>query len=329
MQTGPDDGLFDAWCAVWAASERADRPDEEPRPASEHVGLARQLAAPGGSRRGTHRAAVAGGDGVVGALRLLLPVRDNTSVAHLDVAVHPAARRRGTGTALLAEGVRLARAAGRSALVAEVLEAGPDAPGCAFARAHGWTCGMRETRRDLVLPVDEARLSALEAEAAAASAGYEVVTWRDRTPDALLEDRALLSTRMSTDAPSGDVPVGAEVWDGARVREQEAGTLARGRTVLSAGALRDGRLVAFTDLHVPLARPEHAQQSGTLVLAAHRGHRLGARLKIAVLRELAATVPQVRRISTYNADGNRPMVAVNEALGFRPAGALSTWSTPI
>jgi RimJ/RimL family protein N-acetyltransferase len=80
---------------------------------------------------------------------------------------------------------------------------------------------------------------------------------------------------------------------------------------------------------VPLARPEHAQQSGTLVLAAHRGHRLGARLKIAVLRELAATVPQVRRISTYNADGNRPMVAVNEALGFRPAGALSTWSTPI
>jgi GNAT superfamily N-acetyltransferase len=329
VQTGPDDGLFDAWCAVWAASERADRPDEEPRPASEHVGLARQLAAPGGSRRGTHRAAVAGGDGVVGALRLLLPVRDNTSVAHLDVAVHPAARRRGTGTALLAEGVRLARAAGRSTLVAEVLEAGPDAPGCAFARAHGWTCGMRETRRDLVLPVDEARLSALEAEATAASAGYEVVTWRDRTPDALLEDRALLSTRMSTDAPSGDVPVGAEVWDGARVREQEAGTLARGRTVLSAGALRDGRLVAFTDLHVPLARPEHAQQSGTLVLAAHRGHRLGARLKIAVLRELAATVPQVRRISTYNADGNRPMVAVNEALGFRPAGALSTWSTPI
>ena len=329
MQTGPDDGLFDAWCAVWVASERADRPDEEPRPASEHVGLARQLAAPGGSRRGTHRAAVAGGDGVVGALRLLLPVRDNTSVAHLDVAVHPAARRRGTGTALLAEGVRLARAAGRSSLVAEVLEAGPDAPGCAFARAHGWTCGMRETRRDLLLPVDEARLSALEAEAAAASAGYEVVAWRDRTPDALLEDRALLSTRMSTDAPSGDVPVGAEVWDGARVREQEAGTLARGRTVLSAGALREGRLVAFTDLHVPLTRPEHAQQSGTLVLAAHRGHRLGARLKIAVLRELAATVPQVRRISTYNADDNRPMVAVNEALGFRPAGALSTWSTPI
>ncbi len=328
MATGPDDDLFGAWCGVWAASERADRPDEEPRPESEHVGLARQLAAPGASRRGAHRAAVAGG-AVVGALRVLLPVRDNTTVAYVDVAVHPAARRRGTGTALLAKGARLARAAGRSTLVAEVLEAGPDAPGCAFARAAGWTCGMRETRRDLLLPVDGARLAALEAEAAAASAGYEVVTWRDRTPDALLEDRALLSTRMSTDAPSGDVPVGAEVWDAARVREQEAVTLARGRTVLSAGAVRDGRLVAVTDLDVPLARPGHARQSGTLVLAGHRGHRLGARIKIAVLRELAATMPGVRRISTYNADGNRPMVAVNEALGFRPAGALSTWTAPL
>ena len=326
VETGPDDGLFAAWCEVWAAGERADRPDEEPQPASEHVGLARQLAAPGGSRRGTHRAAVAGG-AVVGALRLLLPVRDNTSVAYLDVAVHPDARRRGTGTALLEEGVRLAWAAGRTSLVTEVLEAGPDTPGCAFARAHGWTCGMRETRRDLLLPVDEARLSALEAEATAASAGYEVVTWRDRVPDALLADRALLSTHMSTDAPSGEVPVGAEVWDGARVREQEELALARGRTVLSAGAVRDGRLVAFTDLHVPVARPEHARQSGTLVLDGHRGHRLGARVKVAVLRELAATMPRVRRISTYNSDGNRPMVAVNEALGFRPAGGLSTWST--
>jgi GNAT superfamily N-acetyltransferase/RimJ/RimL family protein N-acetyltransferase len=328
VATGPDDDLFGPWCEVWAAGERADRPDEAPRPASEHVALARQVAAPGSSRRGTHRAAVDGG-AVVGALRVLLPVRDNTSVAHLDLAVHPTARRRGTGTALLAEGLRLARAAGRSSLVAEVAEAGPDAPGCAFARASGWTCGMRETRRDLLLPVDGARLSALEVEAAAASAGYEVVTWRDRTPDALLEDRALLSTAMSTDAPSGDVPVGEEAWDAARVREQEAVTLASGRTVLSAGAVRNGRLVAFTDLHVPLARPERAQQSGTLVLAGHRGHRLGARVKIAVLRDLAATMPQVRRISTYNADDNHPMVAVNEALGFRPAGALSTWSTRI
>ena len=65
------------------------------------------------------------------------------------------------------------------------------------------------------------------------------------------------------------------------------------------------------------------------MLAGHRGHRLGARLKIAVLRELTATVPQVRRISTCDSDDDRPVVAVDEALGFRPAGGLSTWSAPL
>ena len=45
-----------------------------------------------------------------------------------------------------------------------------------------------------------------------------------------------------------------------------------------------------------------------------------------MLRELTAGFPSVRRVSTYNSDTNTPMVAVNEALGFRPAGQLSTWS---
>jgi RimJ/RimL family protein N-acetyltransferase len=177
-----------------------------------------------------------------------------------------------------------------------------------------------------VLPPDEARLSALEAEARRAAAGYKVRTWRDRTPDELLDDRALLEQRMTTDAPHGDLPVEEERWDGDRIREYEASHVARGRTVLSAGAVQDGRLVAFTDLQVPIAQPERANQAGTLVLREHRGHRLGALVKAAVLRELAATLPQVRRISTYNSDSNLPMVAVNEALGFRPTGHLSSWS---
>src|SRR5688500_5692710 len=227
---------------------------------------------------------------------------------------------------LLAEGVRLASAAGRTELVAEIDEPRPDGAGRAFALRHGWTCDLLETRRDLLLPPDEERLSALEAEARRAGAGYEVVTWRDRTPDELLDDRALLEQRITTDAPHGDLPVEEERWDAERIREYEASHVARGRTVLSAGAVRYGRLVAFTDLQVPLAQPERAHQGGTLVLREHRGHRLGALVKAAVLRELAATLPMVRRISTYNSDSNTPMVAVNETLGFRPAGRLSTWS---
>jgi GNAT superfamily N-acetyltransferase len=324
VELGPDDDLFAAWCAVWAAAEGADRPGELPRPAVEHVALGRQLVAPGGSRNGAHRAAVVDGE-VVGALRLLLPLLDNTGVAIVDLAVHPAHRRRGVGTALLEEALRLAAAAGRTELMTEVDEPVPGSAGRRFALRHGWTCDLLETRRDLVLPPDEARLSAVEAEARAAAAGYEVVTWRDRTPEYLVEDRAVLEERMSTDAPHGDIPMGAERWDADRVREHEAASLARGRAVLSAGAVAAGRLVAFTDLQVLLSRPQRAQQAGTLVLREHRGHRLGALVKAAVLRELARQFPQVERITTYNLEGNEPMVALNRALGFEPAGRLSMW----
>ncbi|MDK3257613.1 GNAT family N-acetyltransferase [Blastococcus capsensis] len=326
VELGPGDDPFTSWCRVWAAAQRADRPDDPPRPAQEHVALGRELAAPGGSRDGVHRAAVADG-AVVGALRVIFPLKDNTSLAVLDVAVHPAHRRRGLGSDLLAVGRALATERGRTVLIAEVDEAAPGAPGRTFAERHGWACDLTETRRDLVLPVDEDRLSALEAEAARTSAGYRIVTWRDRTPDPLLEDRALLERRMTTDAPHGDLPVEEEEWDGERIREHERSHVARGRAVLSTGAVTgDGRLVAFTDLQVSLGQPERAHQGGTLVLREHRGRRLGARIKAAVLRDLAARFPEVRRISTYNSESNTPMVAVNEALGFRLAGQLSSWS---
>ncbi|MGY1835718.1 GNAT family N-acetyltransferase [Blastococcus sp. SYSU DS0510] len=325
VELGPDDGLFPSWCEVWSAAGRDARPADPPRPAQEHVALGRELVAAGGSRDGTHRAALADG-AVTGALRIVLPLKDNPSLAVVDLAVHPAARRRGLGSALLAEARGIAAAHGRTLLVTEVDEPGPGAPGRVFAERHGWSCDLVETRRELALPVDADRLRAVEAGAAAAGAGYGIVTWRDRTPDALLADRALLERRMTTDAPHGELPVGEEEWDGDRIREYEQTHVARGRTVLSAGAVTDGRLVGFTDLQIPLAQPVLAHQGGTLVLREHRGRRLGARMKAAVLRELAAGYPQVRRISTYNAEDNTPMVAVNEELGFRPAGALSSWS---
>ncbi len=218
VEIDPEDAAFAAWCDVWAAAERAGRPDEAPRPALEHVVLGRELVRPGGSRDGVHRAALLGDD-VVGALRLIFPLRDNTTVAHVDLAVHPAQRCRGIGAVLLAEARVLAAAAGRSALIAEVDEPAPDGAGRRFARRHGWACDLLETRRDLVLPPDEARLSAVEADARAASAGYELVTWRDLTPEALLADRALLEIRMSTDAPHGDLPVAEEQWDPERIRD--------------------------------------------------------------------------------------------------------------
>ena len=69
----------------------------------------------------------------------------------------------------------------------------------------------------------------------------------------------------------------------------------------------------------------HALQGDTIVVPEHRGHRLGLRVKLANLELLAARHPDVHRIGTYNAEDNRFMLAVNTALGYRPAGSLVEW----
>jgi hypothetical protein len=60
-----------------------------------------------------------------------------------------------------------------------------------------------------------------------------------------------------------------------------------------------------------------ARQQDPLVLTGHRSHGLGVLLKTANLRQLGA---RAELIYTFTAEETRRMLAVNEALGFRPAG---------
>lgn len=322
----PDDAAaFAAWFAVREACLRHDVPDEEHGTPEEERALHLACAAPGAAVRTVLVAAVDHG-AVVGTLRVDLPQRDNTHRVDVQLHVAPGHRRRGVGTALLEEVRRVARADGRTTALGDVdVPRGRDA-GHGFAERHGATCEQSDVRRLLALPPDEALLASLEAGAREHAEGYEVLTWRDRVPDALLEGRALLEQRMSTDAPLGGLDWREEAWDGARVRQHEDVQRAQGRTVLSAGAVRDGRLVAFTDLGVLRAQPSLAHQWNTLVLREHRGRRLGLLVKLAALRLLLREEPQATRVVTWNAEENGPMIAVNEALGFRVSGGSTAWS---
>jgi hypothetical protein len=79
-------------------------------------------------------------------------------------------------------------------------------------------------------------------------------------------------------------------------------------------------VVAYTMIQVD--RAGRAFQWGTLVRGADRGHRLGLAVKVANHRMLQDRRPDLRRVSTYNAEVNAHMVAVNELLGFRPVERL-------
>jgi GNAT superfamily N-acetyltransferase len=319
-----DDAAFAGWYAVVDAAQRDLFPHESGWLPTE---LRAEALAEDGDERVELLTATDENGRVVGAAKCEAPLRDNTHLVSSELWVHPGHRRRGAGRALLVETERRALAAGRTVSLVEQEEPADADPGFrGFAGVHGYKCAQLDHRRDLDLPVDPARLDRIEEECLPRAGGYRIATWRDRCPDEYVDDQALLGRRMSTDMPLGDLAVEEEEWDAARVRRHEALARARGRSSVVAGAVdATGRLVAVTEIQVPGAAPERAYQGTTVVLGEHRGHRLGVLVKVANLRALAEAFPATTSVTTWNAEDNSYMVAVNETLGFRVVGTVLEW----
>jgi GNAT superfamily N-acetyltransferase len=267
---------------------------------------------------------------------------DEADTSWVQVLVHPEFRGRGIGSALadrveetvLADGRRkaIAYVAGRGTGGARVPSPtghgsiAADDRSTRFMRARGYSFEQVERMSRLELPVVEleARVAAAEE---ASGPDYRVHTWVDRTPERWLEDRAVLATRMSTDAPSAGLEEPEDVWTVDRVRDADDRRDANPRRHLVAAAehVPSGRLVAYSVLSVPRQQHRAVQQYATLVLREHRGHRLGMLVKVANLAHLAATYPGHPSILTFNAEENRHMLDVNEALGFASIAYEGAW----
>lgn len=82
-----------------------------------------------------------------------------------------------------------------------------------------------------------------------------------------------------------------------------------------------GHLVGFTELEVPAESRRAVSQEDPHVLREHRGRRLGLLLKATNLKLLTAERPGHPSVTTFNAEENRHILAVNGALGFAPMGS--------
>ena len=263
-----------------------------------------------------------------------LPLLDNLSNAVIDIATHPAFRRRGYGKAMLEYVTERAKAEGRTRLIGEIseplasLDPAPSVPGVAFATAAGAKPVTSEVRRALKIDkLDDDELARLRDDAVAHSEGYSLIQWAGSAPADLLEDLATLMARMVLDAPLEELDWEPEVWTPERYREMEKRVVAGGQERLSTAARHDesGQVVATSDIGIALGRPELADQWATIVLPEHRGHRLGMRVKLANLEFLRRTRPQVSLINTWNAAINDHMVSINEAMGFRAVDRWREW----
>ncbi|HEX5596889.1 MAG TPA: GNAT family N-acetyltransferase [Micromonosporaceae bacterium] len=283
--------------------------------------------------RKLHRALAHLDGAPVGLVRTLLPDLDNTDNAYLEIFVPPQHRRKGVGRALFEHSVRLARAQGRKRIFGDSVAALPAGParteaGRGFALAMGAKSALVDVRRRLdIAGLDEVALDRLLAEAQTRADGYSLVRWSGPTPQEYVADVAYLEGRLFEDAPMGDLEWEPEKVDVARIRGIEAARKARGQRSYHVGMRHDasGRLAAWTMLTLNATVPWHAFQQITLVEPRHRGHRLGAIVKIENLRYAMAHEPELRVIDTWNAAVNDHMVSINEAMGFRPVDGWDNW----
>lgn len=264
---------------------------------------------------------------IVAAGSVGLPVLDNLNAAEVGVSVLPEVQRRGLGSQMLAHVETVAAEHDRNrldAMAAWPFDApadGSGSPGVEFGRVHGYTCGLSEVQRELPLPVDDALLEQLAAEAAPYHQGYEIRSWPGRVPDELIQGWLDLSATLVTEAPTGDNDHEEETTDIEAARIQEGVLEKQGRVKFNTAALdADGRVVAYTDMVLPGSDQRWVFQWGTLVHRDHRGHRLGMAVKAANLLGMQRSGNDLtgRRIVTWNAGVNDHMIGINERMGFRP-----------
>jgi GNAT superfamily N-acetyltransferase len=268
---------------------------------------------------------------VVGRLDVSFPTLDNLNSAYLTIEVQPSARRQGIGRELYSYALQRVRAEGRGTVMTDTAWAMPGVPahdagaGPAFAEAMGLkNANLTAVIRRLDLStVDEGVLDAMVKPAP----GYRLVQWSESAPEEYVDDVAYLDSRLLEDAPMGDLAMEAEKVDAERVRAYEAAHVAREHDSYHTGIVHDesNRLVAWTAIVKDRDLPWHAWQQITIVEPRHRGHRLGALVKVGNLRYVREHEPELTTIDTGNASVNSYMISINEQMGFRPLYAFQNW----
>ncbi|MDX2972265.1 GNAT family N-acetyltransferase [Kribbella solani] len=252
----------------------------------------------------------------VGVLNVDVNLYDNTNQVWIDVDVHPDHRGRGIGPALVERAEAFTRELGRDTIGYGCLDLPADDE---FARAHGFEQKAIEVnRRQDLSTLDWDVVQRTYDEAVAASTGYELTMLTGALPGDLLEPMVELTGSIN-DAPKDDLDLEDDVFSPERLRAYEEAQAKSDHTIyrVIAREKATGALAGHTVIAVERERPHLGEQHDTAVARAHRGHRLGALVKSAMLLWLREAEPQLARVDTWNAESNNHMIGINEKLNYQ------------
>lgn len=285
---------------------------------------------------------------MLGAVKLIIANEDDVSAVEFDLMIDPEHWGEGAEEALLAAVEEEARTRGLQTMRSWTLHR-PDTGGPSLTPPTGFGSIPADDRQTVFMRDNAFTLEQVErnsvfdlrgsfvvverklAEAVeTAGEDYRLVMWTAPTPPEHLDGFAEVLSRMSTDAPAAGLVIDEQHWDAGRVLRRDARQTAQGLTVsvTCVQHVPSGKIAAYNELSIA-ERDGATQQNGTLVLKDHRGHRLGTIVKCANLLRWRDLVPESPRVSTFNAEENRPMLDINEAIGFVPASYAGAWQKPL
>ena len=250
------------------------------------------------------------GDALLGYGTVVYPDRYMLDTAVPRVIVDEAHRRRGIGTALLRELVADAREQGRSTLAYEQVRIGSE--GEHWARAVGFaSTQLRQWQMLHVSEVDPALWDV------PVPVGFRLVRWDDAAPDDLVAAFAAARNAIA-DAPHGNSSLRDPEWTVERIRQSEADVRAAREVARFVVAVHEetGAIAAITGMLLAPDRVDLCWQRDTAVVEAYRGRGLGRVVKAAMMRWLAADIPELGKVITNTAAENAYMIRVNEQIGY-------------
>jgi GNAT superfamily N-acetyltransferase len=252
----------------------------------------------------------------LGTLLVSQPTWDNTDNLWLNLALHPDHRDGTLGGTLIEFGEQLARDAGRHIIGLGSYDV---ADSRALAEKHGYELKAVEVnRRQDLAGLDWSIAQSLYDEALAAASGYELTVLTGALPEELLEPMVAVTASIN-DAPKDDLDIEDDVISPERLRAYEQAQDKSDHTLhrVIAREKATGELAGHTVVAVERERPHIGEQHDTAVSRDHRGHRLGALLKSAMLLWMRDEEPALGLIDTWNAESNDHMIHINEQLNYR------------
>lgn len=267
---------------------------------------------------------------VVGMVKVDVPVSgENDHLVEVTLGVSPRWRRRGVGSALLADVVRDARWRGRTVLGFSTTDRVP--AGAAFAVRLGAEARIEERESECHLArVDRDMVRRWASPPREVTDTYEL--WRSVGPyppeayEAIAGAQNIMNTAPRDDLDRNDIRFTADhVAHREATRDFELST----RWTHFVRHKPTGSLVGYTRVYFWRDWPGMVEQGDTAVHPEHRGHGLGKWLKGSMVDEIHRERPDADRIRTSNAYTNGPMLAINTALGFRVTRTITGWQVPL